>query len=83
MAWGDISGKAIANQQNQLRPLKCPSYGDFDFIAGTDMDYFFHRDSFYGGKDEIKSSKRVFIGLPQGEGENRVHPVLPLRDIKV
>lgn len=59
------------------------SYGDFGFIAGTDMDYFFHRDSFYGGKDEIKSSKRVFIGLPQGEGENRVHPVLPLRDIKV
>jgi eukaryotic-like serine/threonine-protein kinase len=55
------------------------SYGDFGFINGQGNDFFFHRNSFYGVSTMLKPSKRVLIGLPKGAGENRVHPVLPLK----
>lgn len=55
------------------------SYGNFGFIYGGLSSYFFHEESFYGDRKNIVPNGRVQFSPPKGIGDNRVHPVLPLK----
>lgn len=52
--------------------------GDWGFIYSSEGDVFFHRQSFYGDLDVIKTGQKVQFSKHKGGGADRAYPVIPL-----
>lgn len=56
--------------------------GDWGFIATGFGDIFFHRQSFFGERNEIENGLRVQFSKHKGGSADRAYPVIPLIDLK-